>query len=334
MRVTISDVAKAAGVSTSTVSRVIHDNPRISDMTKKRVREAMEQLDYYPNALASGLARSCTSNLGLILPNSSKDLFVNPFFIQAVRGIGIKAQAQGYNLMFSFSNNENEEVDFIKNYIESRWVDGIVLFTARDNDHCISYLRGKRFPFVVIGRPHEIDDLFWVDNDNFEAMYNVVNFLVSKGKRDIAFLGGPASMRVTQDRLCGYKQALQTRGIVFEPKLIKTAGEFSEEEGARCYGELLAEAKPDAVVTTDDFLAFGVMNYIRDNNLEDIAITGFNNTIRGEHQSPSLTSVEVKPKQLGMEAADMLIQYIRDPEIPPQNQIVSCHLIERSSTKA
>ena len=332
MRVTISDVAREAGVSASTVSRVIHDNPRISTETKQRVQTTMEALGYYPNALARSLANSTTRNLGLILPNSSENLFVNPFFIEAMRGIGVEAQARGYNIMFSFSNNEKEEVGFIKNYIKSRWVDGIILLANRENDQCVAYLREKDFPFVVVGRPDRTESTLWVDNDNFHAVYNVVNMLINRGCRKVAFVGGPGSFSVTRDRLDGYRQALSIRGMAVDENLIGLGADFSEEGGRLTMEAILDTVEPDAVVATDDHIAFGARDALYSRNLKDVAIVGFNNTLRGRYQSPALTSVDVNPAELGRDAAALLIDSITGEETGGSHRIVETVLVEREST--
>ena len=332
MRVTINDVARESGVSASTVSRVLHDNPRISDETKNRVRENMERLGYVPNALARGLAQSSTGNLGLILPNSSENLFVNPFFIEAMRGIGVEAQSRGYNIMFSFSNNEDEEVGFIRNYIKSRWVDGIILLASRENDQCMAYLREKNFPFVVVGRPDQADSTLWVDNDNFHTVYDVVNLLIDRGCRSMAFIGGPEDFSVTRDRLSGYKKALSMRGMKNDPGLIGFGPDFSESGGRATMETLLAGRKPDAVITTDDYIAFGVIDALSRAGLDGVAVVGFNNTLRGRYQSPTLTSVDINPAELGAGAAALLIDKVTNREAASDHRIISTVLIERDST--
>ncbi len=334
MRITISDVARESGVSTSTVSRVVHDNPRISDETKFRVREIMDRLGYFPNALARGLAQSSTGNLGLILPNSSENLFVNPFFIEAMRGIGIEAQSRGYNIMFSFSNNEDEEVGFIRNYIKSRWVDGIILLASRENDRCMAYLREKKFPFVVIGRPDQADSTLWVDNDNFHTVYDVVNLLVDREHRSLAFVGGPEGFSVTRDRLSGYRQALSMRGMKIDPDLIGFGPDFSEAGGKAAMQVILKSCNPDAVVTTDDYIAFGVLEALSDAGLENVSVIGFNNTLRGRYQSPTLTSIDVNPAELGAAAAALLIDKVISGEgnTSIDHRIIDTVLIERDST--
>jgi DNA-binding LacI/PurR family transcriptional regulator len=332
MAITIKDVADLAGVSPSTVSRVIHNNPKISEDTKKIVNAAMEKLKYHPNAVARSLANSSTKTIGLILPNSSDDLFTRPFFIEAMRGISIYAQDNSYNLMYCFSNSEEEEVQFIRNYINSGWVDGIVLFTARKEDKCIAYLQKREFPFVVIGQPEKGDDILWVDNDNVQSMYNVTSYLVEKGFREIALITGPEQFAVTENRKNGYLQALKARGLKGNRNLILTGNSFSEEAGYNCMKDLLeSDTYVQAVAAADDFLAFGAMEAMKELGRE-LPIVGFNNSPRSSFQNPTMSSVDINPVLLGQNAAELLIKSLQNKIIPFKNVIVGTRLIERDTT--
>jgi DNA-binding LacI/PurR family transcriptional regulator len=253
-----------------------------------------------------------------------------------MRGISVYAQECGYMLLYSFSSDEEDEVSFIRNYLKSGWVSGIVLLAARNDDRCVSYLKNADFPFVVIGHPEDPMNTCWVDNDNFKAMYRVTNYLIEKGYRRIGFIGGPRSFRVTQDRLNGYRQALDVRGYPVEDSLIFTGNDFSEASG-RAGGELiLSREKTDAVVTTDDQLAFGLLDYLEETDHGNIAVTGFNNTVRGIYQSPSLTSVDVNPELLGRRAAELLIGLLETDKtgrtLPsPNHYLVDTRMIVRET---
>jgi len=331
MPVTIKDVAKLAKVSPSTVSRVIADNPKISDGTKQIVYKAMEELNYHPNAIARSLANKSTMTLGLILPNTSEDLFDNPFFIQAMRGISVYAQKKGYYIMYAYSDNETEEVDFIKKYINSKWVDGIILLTARENDQCISYLQKVKHPFVVIGRPEDADDILWVDNDNLSAMYNVVCKLIEKGHKKIAFIGGSFNLNVTKDRLEGYKKALIENKLSLDNNIILET-DFSEFKGYEAMNNII-KYNIDAVVTTDDLIAFGALKALKEKGLEDVAVVGFNNTPLAEYQTPKLSSVDINAEELGYHAAKLLIDSLEGNESDKNYYIVDTRFIERDSTE-
>lgn len=331
MAVTIKEVADRAGVSPATVSRVIHNNSRISAATKRIVRDAMRDLGYTPNAAARSLAGKAPRTLGLVLPSNSEELFDNPFFISVMRGISVYAQKRGYFHMYAFSKDEEEEVEFLQRYISSGWVSGIVLLTAREKDRCVSFLKEAEFPFVVIGRPEETEGVLWTDNDNFQAMYHVTSHLLETGCRAPAFLGGPGSFRVTRDRLAGFRRALEAHGLDCPDERIALAEGFSEEEGKRACARLL-ESSPDAVASTDDQLAFGALELLRERGRGNARVTGFNNTKRGLYQSPSLTTVDVRPEELGRRAAELIVSRLEGESGRPDHFIVDTSLILRESS--
>ncbi len=332
MAITIKEVAKLAKVSPSTVSRVISKSPRISDATKKVVYAAMDELKYKPNAIARNLANASTKTLGLIIPNQDENLFKNPFFIQAMRGISIYAQKKNYKIMFNYGSNPQDELNFVREFVHSKWVDGVILLTAYENDLCIEYLNQEAFPFVVVGRPYNIHDIMWVDNDNFQATYNLVNRLIQKGCQEIGFVGGPQKYIFSKDRLEGYKRALELRNLSVHPETIIETEDFTETYGYEAMAKICAHKVPHAVVTTDDLLGFGVIQYCKEHNLS-VKVTGFNNIPLSVYQNPSLTSVDIKAEDLGYNAAKLLIRALEGLENPVNHYIVGTDLIERESTK-
>lgn len=332
MSVTIKDVALLANVSPSTVSRVIANNPKISDKTKKRVIKAMKELNYHPNIVARSLANKSTNILGLIIPNEAHDLFSNPFFIKAMNGISLYAQEKKYYIMYAFSKNEEDEVEFIKEYTHSKLVEGIILLTVRENDKCIKYLKKKNYPFVVIGRPDDSKGVLWVDNDNFDAMYKVVNKLISKGCDSIAFIGGPKNRRMSKDRLEGYMSALKDNQISVDEKLIFQKENFSKECGYDAMKKILEYKIPSAVVTTDDLLAFGAIEVMNECG-KRIPIIGFNNTPLSQYQQPKLSSVDINSEELGRKAAELLINKLENDDMPVNHYIIPTDIIKRESTK-
>ena len=258
MKITIKDVAREAKVATSTVSRVLANSNRISEETKERVNEAIKKLNYIPSVVARGLAKNKTRILAVLLPGEAEVSFENPFFVQAMKGISMCSQREDYYIMYAFNENKENEEEWIKKFTEGNLVDGICLFNVKDNDKTINYLKNKEFPFVVIGRPDEIKDILWVDNDNFTAMYNLTRRLVELGNKEIAFIGAKSEMNVSKDRLNGYKQALFNKDIKIDDKLIIEMDNFSEENGYTAAKHILENNNVSAFVTTDDLIAFGV----------------------------------------------------------------------------
>ena len=333
MKVTIKEVAKEANVSTSTVSRVISDSPQISEKTKEQVREVINKLKYKPNAIARSLANSKSRIIGVVLPNESQDLITNPFFIQAMKGMSGYAQSKKYYLMYAFSEDEKSESDYINNFITSNLVDGVCLLRARSDDESIKYLKKYEFPFVVIGRPEESEDMLWVDNDNFQATYNLVNEFIKKGHKDIAFLGAKNEWNVSKDRLKGYKVACEINGILVQDKNVIMTMEFSEQEGMNGAIKLLDNSAPTAIIVEDDILAFGVLKVLKQRNIKNIEVVGFNNSPLAEFQNPPLSSVDINAKELGYYAAKILIDSLEHNEIPINHYIIDSKLIKRESFK-
>ena len=332
MKITIKDVAKEAKVSTSTVSRVLSNSDKISSETKEIVFAAIKKLNYRPNAIARSLAKKKRRMLGVVLPNEAQDLINNHFFIEAMKGMNLYAQDMNYYITYIFSKSEKDEAKHIQELYNSSLVDGICLLRAAEKDKTIKFLKERQFPFVIIGRPEEGEDLFWVDNDNFKASYNLTEAIIEKGIKNIAFLGSRETWNVTKDRLKGYQLGLETNGISYNPEHIFYSDNFSEEEGYK-YAELILEKNKNikAVFATDDLLAIGVLKYLREKNINDIIVTGFNNIPLATYQCPPLASVDINAKELGYMAVKLLIDSLEGIQNINKHYIVPCKFINRES---
>lgn len=328
MRVTIKEVAKLAEVSPSTVSRVLTDNPKISTATKERVWAAMKTLDYHPNATARKLATNATRTLGLVLPGDVKLLAENPFFIQTLSGITTYAREKDYYIILTNTGKDRDEVEALNHLFRSNLIDGVILTVVSEDDRCLKFLQDNNHPFVVIGRPDKQDEVLWVDNDNFQAMYEVVNHVIRKGHTKIAFIGGNEALTVTKNRFSGYKMALENRGLSLDEALVKEV-KFSEEAGYEATKALLKEGGCDAITTTDDLIAVGALKALKEANRLDIYVTGFNNTPIANYQTPPLTTVEVNADKLGSFATKLLIEALQKKEKPVRNYIVDTQLIKK-----
>lgn len=330
MKVTIKDVAKEANVAPSTVSRVIADSPKISEETKSKVNKAIKKLNYTPNAMARGLVSNKTRIIGVVLPNEAEDLFSNPFFVEAMRGMSIGAEENGYYIMYAFSKNEGDELRSVKEFASSNLLDGICLLTARENDKCIKYLKEIRFPFVVVGRPDYDKDILWVDNDNFNAMYSVVNKFILEGKKDIAFIGAKKDCNVSKDRLSGFKEALKVNNVPYSDDIIVETKDFTEEYGYEAMKEIMSKSHPSIVVTTDDLLAFGANKFLTKNNVNGIKLIGFNNTPMAKYQNPPISSIDINATELGYQATRLLIRTLNKENLEKINHyVVDTKFIER-----
>nr|MCM0166419.1 LacI family transcriptional regulator [Paeniclostridium ghonii] len=333
MKVTIKDVAKEAGVATSTVSRVLSNNPKISQETKDKVNEAIKNLNYKPNAIARSLANNKTKILGVVLPSEADDLLTNPFFINAMKGMSIYAQNKNYYITYVFTKDGNKEFESIKEITNTNLIEGIILLRVNENDESIKLLKDIEFPFVAIGRPEKTDDILWVDNDNFQAMYNVVNKLIQKGHKKIGFIGAIKTLNMSKDRLKGYKMALEVNGISYDEQLVVHKSLFKENQGYDAAKELLNKNKVTAIVTTDDLLAFGAGQLLNEERLDYISLVGFNNIQLSKYQTPPLSSVDINADELGYYAAKLLIEKLENEDSLNTHYIVNTEFIERESFK-
>ncbi len=330
--ITIKDVAKIANVSPSTVSRVISNNPKISDETKIRVNAAMEALNYQPNQIARSLTNKSTKTLGLLLPGTDDDLLINPFFVQAMRGISSYAKKRGYYILLAHADKNEDETEVLNKLIGSKWVDGIILTTVKEDDSRIRFLTKRNHPFVVIGKPDDEEHTLWVDNDNVNAMFNVVDMLIKKGHRVIGFVGGADEFKVTKNRLLGYLKALRSSNIDADLNLVHEK-DYTEDAAYEATIEMIDYKTPDAIVTTDDLIAFGVQRALNERQLNNVALVGFNNTSLSQYKSPSISSVDINAEKLGMFAVKLLIGKIEDEKLETNNYIIETKFIERDSTK-
>ncbi|EQK47056.1 bacterial regulatory s, lacI family protein [[Clostridium] bifermentans ATCC 19299] len=332
-KVTIKEVAKEAGVATSTVSRVLSNNPKISEETKAKVNEAIERLNYKPNAIARSLANNKTKILGVVLPSEADDLLTNPFFINAMKGMSIYAQNKNYYITYVFAKDGKNEFESIKEITNTNLIEGIILLRVNENDESIKFLNTIGFPFVAIGRPEKTEDVLWVDNDNFQAMYNVVNRLIQKGHKKIGFIGAIKTLNMSKDRLKGYKMALEVNGLNYDEELVIHKQFFKENTGYAGAEELLSKHEVTAIVTTDDLLAFGVSQLLNEKRLEKISLVGFNNIQLSKYQTPPLASVDINAYELGYYAAKLLIEKLENEDILNTHYIVNTEFIERESFK-
>jgi DNA-binding LacI/PurR family transcriptional regulator len=335
MSVTIKEVAKLANVAPSTVSRVIANNPRISEATKRKVKMVMEELGYHPNLNARSLSSKATQTIGLVMPSSGDVVFQNPFFPTVLQGISEGVHEKKYALQMTTGSSEQEIFEAVIQMVQGKRVDGIILLNSKVEDKVIQYLRENGFPFVVIGKPAKyFEEITHVDNDNVHAMKEATEYLIHLGHRQIAFVGGSLELMVTVDRLNGYKQALDYANISINEEYIKHE-EFLREGGQEAVSELMAlQERPTALLVVDDFMALGVLNKLDELGIkvpEDISVVSFNNILLSEMSKPALTSMDINILKLGFEASKSLIEKVENSSEPTKRIIIPHQMVERSS---
>lgn len=335
MAVTINDIAKAAGVSPSTVSRVISNNPRISSATREKVLKIMKEMDYHPNVIARSLVNKSTGIVAVLIPSNTEKAFQHPFYPEILRGITSAAYKNQYKILISGASDIKEEKAIIRDFTRNGLVEGIILLTSRVKDSAIAALKKIDFPFVVVGRPVNENEVNWVDNNNFDISYDLTSYLISQGHNKIAFIGVSSQYIVTLDRLEGYKKALQDNNIAFNENLI-VEGKFMSDTGDNLIQRIFERGeKPTAIIACDDFLAFGAIKSLVEKGIKvpnDIAVAGFNNVPLCDYFTPSLTSVDVNAFDLGAKAFEMLMVYIKSQVKSFNRAIIPARLVIRNST--
>ncbi|MCK9525854.1 MAG: LacI family transcriptional regulator [Limnochordia bacterium] len=334
MNVTIKDVAVCAGVSPSTVSRVIADHPRISPDTKEKVRAIMSELGYYPNAIARSLVNQTSNSIGVIRARLTEESFANPFFPAVIQGISSVAHKHRLSLVLSTSNTFQQEDGECLELLRQRRVDGVILLASHRNDQLIPRLAADGFPFVLIGRHEGAEDVSWVNNDNVEDAKTAVRYLLSQGHRRIACLDGDPRYVVSVDRLQGYKQACLEQGLPAPLDLVEHS-EFSVEGGYQATLRLLErKASFSALFAVDDLVAIGAIRALQERNIKvgsDVSVVGFNDTILGACVQPALTSVHVPIYELGQIAVQMLVAQLYGSGLSPHHQMLPASLVIRDS---
>ena len=328
MPVTIKDVAKAAGVSPSTVTRVIQNKSTISDETKKRVRKAMKELNYHPNLNARSLVSSYTQVIGLVLPDDSDVFYQNPFFPSVLRGIAQVASENHYAIQIATGKDEKESLKAISQMVYGKRVDGLIFLYAQENDPLVQLVAEEQFPFLILGKSLS-PFIPLVDNDNIQAGFDATEYFIKKGCSRIAFIGGTKKLFVTQDRLKGYEQALQEHNLPLDSQRTFFADEFLEEKGYNFSKQLFKhDPQTDAIITIDSLLAEGVCNYLNEHQL-DVPVLSFDSV------NPRLNLaayVDINSLALGRTSFETILQIINDVKENRQicyRQVIAHEIVEK-----
>lgn len=322
-------VARRAGVSRGTVSRVINDSPRVSDTARTAVAAAIEELGYVPNRAARMLVTRRTDSVALIVSESQDRVFAEPFFAGILRGITTALAATDVQLLLAMAQSTAERGG-LRRYLSGQHVDGVMLLSLHADDPLPAALGAAGVPLVFGGRPPG-QRRAYVDADNRGGARTAVAHLVAAGRRRIATIAGPPDMSPGVDRLAGYRDGLADAGLD-DAGLVAT-GDFSEPSGAAAMRALLdGHPRPDAVFAASDPMALGALRCLRERGLrvpDDIAVVGFDDSEAGRYTDPPLTSVHQPLGEMGRQMVRMLLARIGGAE--PEPVILPTRLVVRSS---
>ncbi|WP_018131329.1 LacI family DNA-binding transcriptional regulator [Effusibacillus pohliae] len=327
---TIRDVAKLAGVSVATVSRVLNRNGYVNDETKRKVTRAIETLQYEPNAVARGLAGKRTGTIALILPDIS-----NPFFPEMARAVEDVARTNGYTVIFCNSDCEGEKEQSYIDILLNRYIDGIVFasHTLRPDD--VKRMKQHNIPFVVLDRARADLECSVVRSKNFEGASMAVRHLLEVGCQKVAHIYGPQDVIPARDRLLGYEQSVKDFHW-YTPTLMEP-GDFRLDGGMRA-AEALMERHPDldGIFVGNDLMAIGALKALLRLGIqvpEQVAVCGFDGISLAEMTEPELTTIAQPIYEMGALAAELLIKKIEGAVAENRIHELDVTLIPRKSTQ-
>jgi DNA-binding LacI/PurR family transcriptional regulator len=335
MRVSIKDIAKAAGVSHPTVSRALSDSPQISEETKVRIQRLAQEMGYSPNALARGLVTRQTYSVGVVVTT-----IADPFVAEIVQGIEATAHDHGYTVILCNSESAPEREIASVEMLRSKRVDGVIVTASRVGALYLEYLEQIGGPIVLINNHNEESGryTFSVSVDNRHGGRLAAEHLVQLGHRRIAYVAGPANHSSDLDRLAGYRQALVEGGIEPDPALV-VPGNGRPSGGEEALQAILAlDPRPTAIFCYNDMTAIGLIHAAQQAGLsipQDMAVVGFDDILFASYLYPPLTTVAQPKVEMGQRAMHMMLSLITAKEESEEdlaNVVVQGKLIVRVSS--
>lgn len=330
MSVTIKNVAKLAGVSIATVSRVMNGTKTVSPEVTKKVTDAIEKMGFIPNAAARSLVVKKSNMIGVVIND-----ITNMYFGELVRGIENAANFFGYNIILCNSNdNEKQEIENL-NLLKNKGVDGIIFTAHRHiNKDVLKFVESCKFPVVSLNR--RCKGTISLRVDNYVESYEAVKYLVNLGHNNIGFVSGYSDDDASgEERLEGYKKCLEDYSIVFKQNNV-CQGDFTVKSGyAACEKILMYNESITALFCANDEMAFGAINCIIDKNLkvpEDISVMGFDDIKYASYFRPKLTTVHQPIYETGQKATKLIIQAINKGEKVEKDVILKGGVVVREST--
>lgn len=330
---TLRDVARVAGVHKATASRALNPDTRglVNTETAKRVARAAEQLGYQVNPIARSLRTSKSFTVGVVIPNID-----NPLFPPIVRGIQDVLEPEGYSALIVNTDDDLKREESAVAKLRSRQVDGLIIATARLSHPLLDRLSAESVRMVLMNRRPDHPVIPSVIPDDAAGIELAVRHLASLGHRRIAHLQGPQDTSTGRTRSRSFASAMRALSLDEDPKLVVTCASWTESEGARAITQLLDEAPNfSAILAGNDLIALGCYTVFGELNIrcpEDVSIVGFNDMPYLNHIKPALTSVSVPHTQLGVEAARLLLECIREPGRTARSVLLPTGLVIRGST--
>jgi DNA-binding LacI/PurR family transcriptional regulator len=326
--VTIKDIARAAGVSHTTVSRALRGSPAISNETTTRIRQLAEEMGYMPSAVAQSLLSRRTYTIGVVITTVA-----DPFTVQIVGGVEEVAQAAGYSVFLSTSHNNPEQEMMVVETFHRRRVDAIIVISSRVGSVYSSRLDQIQVPIVLVNNNEEGDYLYSVAVDDISAAQRAVEHLIALGHRRIGYVEALNRPKSNRRRLNGYQAALRQANIPTEPAFVISPPARRDIERGQTALEQLQAVSATAAFCYNDRMAIGLLMACRQQNVavpEEFSVVGFDDIEPALYVTPPLTTIRQPRTQLGQLAMKMVLDLLDERAV--QDQILTCDLIVREST--
>lgn len=330
--VTLQDVAKRAGVSTATVSKVLSNTPYFTDETRDKVLKAVEELGYIPNMAARALSTGKTRIIAVVFPYLYDTIFTDPLVLRILEGIESECSQKGYNILLSTPRLTSRGPDsHYRQLIASGYIDGVIALDSVPNASVIEPVRRKGIPTVAIGH---YKTEYSVQSDDHAGMLEMMRHITELGHRKIGIIGVEENIHYSiQHRLAGIREGAERADLDYE-RMPKTEGDFSTASGSRC-AEALLQNFPDltALVCLNDRMAMGAIQYARGIGRhvpEHLTVVGYDDIPMAAVFLPPLTTVDQKAPDLGRAAARMLFDVL-DNRLPQSIKLPTALVVRRSS---
>ena len=330
MRVTIKDISRLSGISTSTISRVLTNNVHVSPETVRKVKEAADMLGYIPNGAARSLVNNRRNMIGLIVPELE-----NPFYTEIIQGVEETAAGYGYGTILSCHMGNTDSCDSIPKLLELG-VDGIIHAGLLQEEDQIQYLCETNIPYVLLGRKLENAESSYVVCDDYGSSYKAAKYLIGLGHSEIVFIFGKQKSFSSHQKLNGYLDALRDSGIEKdECRIVK--GNLSYDGAYRAVSQLLEEkVRFTAILGSNDMMAIGAMDALKHEGYrvpEDASVIGIDDIFWGKVSGIDLTTIHVPKYEMGCRCFEILKDLIQEPEAEEAHCVLEGKLVERKSCR-
>lgn len=334
MAATIKDVAARARTSTATVSKVMNGSYSISQETIDRVNQAMEELDYHPNMRARNFSKKSTKTIIWVTSLEKNVSFSNPHMFEIMSGLESVLSAKGY-FMIVKSISAKEAVSYIESVYHAKLADGFVIHASVISQELDEMIARKQIPHLIVGMPDFNNHFCWIDIDNRLAGEMAARYLLEQGYQSFAFIGGTEDDKISMHRLSGVLSVVNEHDLIL-PKGYVQHGESECDSGYHMMEQVLdSNIKPDAVICANNYIAYGCVNALCNQNVkipEDIGVITFDEHPFSQILKPMLTVVDIDVFDLGVQAGKYILQKIKKPTLHIQSYITYPTLVEREST--